>query len=374
MIIRYMNHLVKGMNNRANGWASYQNSVIFVDMKNAFLFVVVGVSALLAMTSCDEKPQDTVVVEATPSNIDSLLSLYPDSVELLLMRGNLAMKDYRFEDALPDAARAFRIDSNNLKVRMLFAQCHNDKPDRTVADVQSAQRHFKYIIKKEPKNTKALVSLATTYGYQQDFETAFKYVDRALKIDPKNRDAYVFKGSMFLMMERIDLAKSSYETAIQQDPDFFEGYLRLGAIYQSESNPICLEYFITANKLQPKNPEGIYALAYAKQEFGKFKEAKELYRSMAQQDTSVYYVSRGLFHIAYIQQFQDNQIDSAIYYYSSAIATDGMYVEAYHNRGMCYDTQGNVSAALKNYAKALDLNPDFELSRAAAEKHRGLQY
>lgn len=373
MICRcFANHLVKGMNNRVFGKESFKNSTIFVSMKNAFLFAVIAISFFTLVSSCDEKPQE-IVVKPTPSNLDSLLSVYPDSIELLMMRGNLAINDYRYTDALADAARAFRLDSNNLEVRMLFAQCQNNKPGRMVADVQSAQRHFKFILKSEPKNTKALVALATTYGYQQDFETAFKYADRALKIDPKNRDAYVFKGSLFLLMEKFDLAKSSYETAIQQDPQFFEGYIRLGAIYQAEGDSICLEYFTTANKLQPKNAEGIYTLAYAKQEFNKIKEAKRLYRLMAQTDTSDYYVSRGLFHIAYIQQFYENQLDSAIYYYTSAIETDGIYVEAYHNRGMCYDSQGNVSAALKNYAKALEINPGFQLSKDAAEKYRGAQ-
>ena len=360
------------MNNRVIGEVSFKNSTIFVSMKNAFLFAGLIVSLLVFTTSCGEKNEKSIVA-ATPSNLDSLLNIYPDSVELLMMRGEIAIKDYRYNDALADAARAFRLDSNRLEVRMLFAQCQNDKPNRTVSDVQSAQRHFRYIVKQEPKNTKALVSLATTYGYQQDFETAFKYVDRALKIDPKNRDAYVFKGSMFLLMERVDLAKSSYETAIQQDPSFFEGYIRLGAIYQAEGDSICLEYFTTANKLQPKNPEGMYTLAYAKQEFKKYKEAKLLYRKMAQTDTSDYYVSRGLFHIAYIQQFYENQLDSAIYYYTSAIETDGIYIEAYHNRGMCYDEKGNVSEAMKNYARVLEINPGFELSRQAAAKHKGVQ-
>ena len=341
-------------------------------MKNAFYVVLIAVSSAIGFTSCDEKPE-VEVVKATPSNLDSLLNVYPDSVELLMMRGTIAHEDFRYAEALADAARAFRLDSNNMEVRMLFAQCQNDKPNRTVADVASAQRHFKYIVKKQPENTKALVALATTYGYQQDFDTAFKYVNKALRIDPKNRDAYVFKGTMYLLMEDYKAAKSSYETAIQQDPEFFVGYLRLGAIYQAENDSICLEYFTTANKLEPKNPEGIYALAYAHEQFNHFSKAKSLYRQMAQSDTSDYYISRGLFHIAYIQQFQENKIDSAIYYYTSAIETDGIYVEAYHNRGMCYESKGNIEAALKNYAKALDINSGFQLSREAAEKYRGVQ-
>lgn len=365
-------HLLNRTIYKVFGTKSFKNSTIFVSMKNAFYVALIAVSSVIGLTSCDDKPA-VEVAKATPSNLDSLLNLYPDSVELLLMRGTIAIEDYRYSEALADAAKAFRLDSNKIEVRMLFAQCQNDKPDRTVADVASAQRHFKYIVKQEPKNTKALVALATTYGYQQDFDTAFKYVNMALRIDPKYRDAYVFKGTMYLLMEDYTSAKNSYETAVQQDPEFFVGYLRLGAIYQAEGDSICLEYFTTANRLEPKNPEGIYALAYAHEQFNHFSKAKSLYREMSHTDSSEYYVSRGLFHIAYIQQFQENKLDSAIYYYSSAIETDGLYIEAYHNRGMCYESKGNIQDALKNYAKALEINPGFELSRKAAEKYRGAQ-
>jgi tetratricopeptide (TPR) repeat protein len=170
-------------------------------------------------------------------------------------------------------------------------------------------------------------------------------------------------------MERLDLAKSSYETAVQQDPTFYEAYLRLGAIYQAENNPISLEYYTTAYQLQPKNPEVLYSLAYANQSFNKIESAKKLYHKMVERESSTFYVSRGLFQLAYLKQFYENDLDSAIYYYSSAIQTDGLYVEAFHNRGVCYDDKGDFTNALKNYSSALKINPKFELSRTAADEY-----
>lgn len=340
-------------------------------MIRIFLTLSVLLSFLIAFNACDHQATSKTI-KATPETIDSLLKVHPDSVQLLVFRGNLAFKEYNFMEALVDAAKAFRLDSSNIEARMLYAQVQNNKPTKTVADVAIAQRHFKYIVSKQPKNTTALVALASTYAYQQDFEKAFLYVDRALMADPKYRDAYVLKGSMFLLMEKVDLAKSSYETAVQQDPTFYEAYLRLGSIYQAEGDTICFEYYTTAYKLQPKNPEVIYTLAYANQSFNRFKKAKNLYRVMIQKDTSEYYVSRGLFHLAYIQQFHDKNLDSAIYYYSSAIETNDGYVEAYHNRGVCYEDKGDIPNAMKNFSTALAIDPNFELSRKAAEKHRAL--
>lgn len=332
---------------------------------SALIFAFLGT---LLFVSCEEKKAP--IVKATPENIDSLLQVYPDSVELLVMRGNLAFKDYRFADALADGAKAFRLDSNNIDARMLYAQAQNNKIGRTLSDVALAQRHFHVVVSKQPKNTDALVALATTYGYQQDFEKAFKYVDNALRIDPKKRDAYVFKGSLFLIMGEIDLAKSSYETAVQQDPNFYEGYLRLGALYENEQDPICIEYYTTAYQLKPSDPETMYSLGYAYEAFGKIEEAKKYYRKMAQLEKDNYYISRGLFHLANLKQFQENDIDSAIYYYSSAIDTKFNYVEAFHNRAMCYESKGNKQAALYNYQKALEYDPNFVLSKEAIEKYR----
>jgi tetratricopeptide (TPR) repeat protein len=264
---------------------------------------------------------------------------------------------------MPDAAKAFRLDSNNLEVRMLYANVLNNRPERTVADVAAAQRQYKLIIKKQPKNTKGLVGLASTFSQQMDFDKSFEYINKALRIDTKYRDAYIMKGSNYLFLNKPDLAKSSYETAVQQDPNFYEGYLMLGALYQAENNKICIEYYKTAAELKPKNTEVLFSLAYAEQLFGKAENALVIYRKMIQIDTAYF---QALNQIGVIKQYDYNEIDSAIYYYNSAIQTEPRFVEAWHNLGTCYEAKGETTRALKSYAKALKFNPEFTLSRDRA--------
>lgn len=311
---------------------------------------------------------DSTSVHSPSNNLDSLLTIYPDSVPLLVKRGEKLLKEYQFDKALADGARAFRLDSNDLKTRLLYADILNNRPNRTVSDVSIAQRHFKYIIKKEPKNTKALVSLATTFSQQQDFDKSFQYINLALKIDPKYRDAYVLKGTNYMHLNNRELAKSSYETAVQQDPKFFEAYLMLGSLYQSEKNKICLEYYTTAVQLKPKNPDVLYSLAYADQEFNRLNEAKRLYRKMIQIDTT--YVE-ALFQQGFIKQWLDpsKDLDSAMYFYNSCIRTRPDYVEAWHNLGICYLEKGDKPNAMLSFRKALSFNPNFALSREMIEKY-----
>ena len=324
-----------------------------------YLFPVVF---LFILCSCGENKKASIGA----IDIDSLLVLYPDSVDLLVERGNRYLKTFEFDKAIADGAKAFRIDSNNLEARLLFADILNNKPDRSITtDVSAAQRHYKFALKKRPKDPKVLISLASTYSQQMDFEESFKLINKALRIDKRYRDAYVLKGSNYLFLNKPDLAKSSYETAVQQDPKFFEAYLMLGSLYQSENNEICIEYYRTAVSLQPKNPDVLFSLAYVYQLFNQPAKALALYRKMIQLDTAYY---QALNQIGVIKQYNYKEIDSAIYFYKSALQTEPRFVQAWHNLGMCYEERGDVSQALQSYGKALKYDPNFEMSRERADQ------
>jgi len=329
--------------------------------------LVVSLFLYISFSCSNSKKQDATPIVLSSENIDSLLNLSPDSISFLLFRGNLALDDYRFLDALSDGARAFRLDSNNVQVRMLYGLSLNNKEDRTIEDISTAQRHFKYVLAKEPQHTDALVGIASTYRSLQDVENAFKFVNEALRIDPKKREAYALKGSIYLDLENYKLAKSSYETAVQQDPTFYEAYLHLAMIYHREANPLSLEYYQTAYELKPDDAELLYSLAFAQESFGKLDEATENYRKLSQ-NKDQYYKSHGLFHIGHIKQRKTNEIDSALYYYSQAIKTDKHYVEAYHNRGMCYELKGNIQSAKIEYMEAIRLDKEFQLSIDAYDR------
>jgi tetratricopeptide (TPR) repeat protein len=336
-----------------------------------YLLLIPILSILVLFTDCDTNTNNATTKKLS---LDSLVVLYPDSIPLLVKLGNDQLKKYNFEKSFQTAARAFRLDSNNAEVRLLYANALNNKLNRLPNDLFKAQRHFNIVLKKQPKNTDALIGLAAAYSQLMDFENSFKYINKALRNNPKLRDAYTLKGSNYLKLysgeadpkakeKYMDLAKSSYETAVQQDPKFFEAYLWLGALYQSEGNKICIEYYTTASQLQPKNTEVLFSLAYAKQLFGEYKSATSIYRKMIQLDTSN---AIPLNQIGVIKRYNENQLDSAIYYYNSAIMTDPSLVEAWQNLGLAYEAKKDIPNALKSYAKALKYNPNYTPARERA--------
>jgi tetratricopeptide (TPR) repeat protein len=320
---------------------------IFLGIVLVFYFV---------LSSCENKK--ALPIE-TGVSLDSLLLKYPDSVNLLVKHGELALNNFKYDIAIADAARAFRLDSSRTDTRMLYADAISINPVIQNAYVSKAQYHFKKLIDKDPKNVRALVGMARTYSFRQDYDNSFKYINLALKINPKYRNAYVVKGNNYLVTGNVKLAKASYETAVQQDPSFYVGYLMLGALYESQKDPLCIEYYTTAAQLQPSNPDVLYSLAYSKQIFGQENDAKIIYRKMILIDTT----GVAYFQLGYMKQFSDKDLDSALYFYNATLDIEPRHIESHHNIGLIYEDKKDISNALLSYAKVLKYNPDFELTK-----------
>ncbi len=331
--------------------------------KNLVSYCIVAFLTI-SLVSCDSQDDAANDAKVQTENIDSLVMMYPDSADILLRHGKHYYAQFRFDMATPSASKAFRLDSTNFEARLLYANVLNNKPDRTLNEILIARRHFEVIKEKNPKNLEALVGIASTYTVTQDYDQSFKYINEALRIDPRYRDAYIMKGTNYLQLNKIELAKSSWETAVQQDPEFWFAYTNLGNLYLSEGNPICIEYYRTANQIKENDVDMMYNLAYAYQQFNQPDESAQLYRDMFKVDTTF---AMAKFQQGWIKQEIKNDLDSAMIFYREAILIEPRFIEAWHNLGLCHERQGNKTQALKAYAKALKYNPDYTLSREAAD-------
>jgi Tfp pilus assembly protein PilF len=77
-----------------------------------------------------------------------------------------------------------------------------------------------------------------------------------------------------------------------------------------------------------------------------------------------------MFQLGHIKQFNLNDLDSAEILYNEALLVEPRFVEAWHNLGLIHESRGENTRALQAYAKALKYNPDFQLSREAADRLR----
>ncbi|MGB0933158.1 MAG: tetratricopeptide repeat protein [Lishizhenia sp.] len=333
----------------------------------------------LFVVSCGEKKktelnqftEKKVVVKSLDEDlakVNQSLSENENNVALLIQKAKLCRDSYDFGCTLESAAKAYRLDSTNVEARDLYAWTLINKSTRTTADIENAQRHFKYIIEKKPRNVAAYVNLANTYSLLGNFKKSFQYINEGLRIDKNFRDAYVLKGSNYRIIGDTALTISSFETAIQVDPTNIETYLNVADYYVEIKNPIALEYYQTAYDLKPVKKDflmrALYGVAKTQQDLGRFQEALEGYRELIAVD-SLFYIAN--FNSGFIKQFRQMELDSAVYYYNLALAVNPEFVQGWHNLGLAYIDQNRKSDAARAFSNVVRIAPDYEPIKEALE-------
>ena len=145
-------------------------------MKN-FIIIILLANIVFGCSPDSDKMPEKAAVDV--SNIDAYadqmallnneLQQRPNDISLLLQSANLALENYDYSKALADAAKAFRLDSNNVDAKLVYALTIINQSDRSVADIRRAHGYFQSIIKILPDDPKAMIGLANTYVLQQDF-------------------------------------------------------------------------------------------------------------------------------------------------------------------------------------------------------------
>nr|WP_299204595.1 tetratricopeptide repeat protein [uncultured Brumimicrobium sp.] len=333
---------------------------------------------LISMVACttEETTNETqffekgeqVTAEDRFQQLTDSLEQFPEKTNLWIEKGNLCKENLDFNCALDAGAKAFRLDSTNVKARQLYAWTLINKPNAPIADIERAQRHYQYILSTNPNDPQSLVELANTYSLTGDFKTAIKYINDALRINERYRDGYVLKGSIYKTLEKNDLALSSYQTAVQIEPDFFMGHLNIGWLLTSmDKHQLALEYYQNAVELKPENINANYGVAKSLQDLGQYDAALAEYRKILKLEPKFYIAN---FNQAYIKQHFQKELDSAVYFYREVVDTDPNYIHAWYQLGETYYAQDRKYESAKAFAEALSIDEDYLPAREAVEKLR----
>ncbi|RYM35973.1 tetratricopeptide repeat protein [Brumimicrobium glaciale] len=344
-------------------------------IKNRFLYTILGFGLLFSCTSENKTDDDQFFVKEEVNiekdelaQISDSLEKNPENINLWIRQGEICKENMNFSCALNAGAKAFRIDSTNIKARQLYAWTLINKPETPRSDIERAKRHYQYILSLKPKDPQTLVELANTYSLTGDFKTAIKYINDALRMDERYRDAYVLKGSIYKTLEKNDLAVSSYQTALQIDPEFFIGHLNTGWLLTSMGkHKLALQYYQNAVDLKPENLNAIYGVAKSLQDLGEYDNALKEYRKIEKFEPDFYIT---YFNQAYIKHYYQKELDSAAYYYDKALDVNPQYTPAWFQMGELYYEQDRFPEAGRYYAEALKIDKNFIPAKEAAEKLR----
>jgi tetratricopeptide (TPR) repeat protein len=324
-----------------------------------FLFI------LIALGSCKNNSNEELKTETSINDslsiklnspelkaVNAELLDNPNSAELYDKRANIYISLKQLNEAVNDSKRAIKLDSTKADFYMTLVDAYY-----TQNNTRLAKELLEIIQKKFPENVDALLKLAEIYYIVKQYQKGIDYVNKALKINERLAKAYYLKGSIYRESGDTARAVSSLETAIEQDTKFENAYIDIALMYAARKNPIALEYYNNALKINPYNDNTIYARAKLLQDIGKIDEAIIEYKSILTKNKNCENCYYNLGAI-YLEIKKDNKI--ALENFTNAIALNPNSAQAYFARGYTYSKLKDKASAKADYNMCLKIQPNFE--------------
>lgn len=338
---------------------------------NYYLFII-G-SFLWCLTSCNNDPEQKVTTEeaAIPTDtselgkkiaeLTTLVEANPDKASLLHQRAELYVEKKDMANALLDMQKVIALDTTVADYFVTLSDCHlaANQPGKAKAALEKC-------LSLDPKNKEGNMKLAELFFLARQYPNSIQHLNNVLKEDIHNPKAYFMKGMTFKEMGDTLKAISSFQTAIEQNPEYYDAFMQLAVVCAVKNNPLALQYFNGAVKLNARSEEALYGRAMWFQEnMQDYDKAIQDYTSILQlnPDNKFAHFNLGYVHYQYLKVYSE-----AIKHYSNAINADPDYTEAVYNRGLAFETSGNIMAAKKDYERAIQLRPNYVLAQKGLQR------
>ncbi len=328
-------------------------------MKINYALIVLFFSSLL-LTSCGNKGEATSTTTDTTGNkasgalkqLNEQIAADPHNADALHARAKyyLSIKDY--PDSYTDLMQVLNIDSSKAAYYMTLSDVYF-YTNKTGA----SKRALEKAVSLDEKNIDALLKLAELYLYVSKNDKSLEYINKALKIDQYNAKAYFMKGMNYKDLKDTARAISSMQTAVEQDQSYYHAYMQLGILNAARKNPITVEYYKNAIRIQPNSTEAWYAIGKFYQDTGDWENAITAYNALiaANPNNKFACYNLGVIYLVNLKKYKQ-----ALEHFTEAVKIDSNYVEAYYGKGVTYHALGDEKQAAESYQQCLRINPDYK--------------
>ncbi|MFM8949446.1 MAG: tetratricopeptide repeat protein [Bacteroidota bacterium] len=321
------------------------------------LVVVVAISCQGRNDSESQSQTDSISVSLANTSLDVInkkISEDPANPELLYSRALLYIDLKRYEEALTDMRGVLSLDSTKSVYYITMADL-SMAANRTF----NAKMFLERAIAIDPENHKASLRLAELNFIVRRYPESLEILNRLIAKDKSDTTALLMRGFIFKENGDTNRAISDFRTAVESNPDFYAAYHQLGMIFQLKNDPICEGYFSNAIRVRPNSEEALYGRGLWYQEHDHYDKAIQDYTTIIKinpRNKSAHF-NLGYLHQVYLKVYAE-----AVKHFTRAIEVDTKYAEAYLNRGLCYESMGNINAAKKDYEMALVNRPRYRLA------------
>lgn len=283
--------------------------------------------------------------------VEEILEHNAEDQPALLLKGKLAMKEKKPQDAIAAFRAVLRDQPDNVEVLSLLASALelDGKPALVQETLEKA-------VKLKPDDFALRRNLAKFFLQQKDTPRAMEQADQLIKDQPNNFEAYNLKADILVINNQEDALETLLKDMKTRFPDQPLVAMRLGQLYIARKQPEqALAEFESVLKKNTQNPyEALKAEmaifldlkqpAKAEARIRKFIAANPKYPG-AQQLLALYYIAQ-------------NKPEESIKSLNKAIELNPNWLLPYQNLGMIHERMGHPEEAIIVYQKALSIAPN----------------
>jgi tetratricopeptide (TPR) repeat protein len=315
------------------------------------LSFIIGSICLQSCSSSDKKVKTTDAGQELNA-LNEAISKNDKDPELYHQRAEYYITQLKLKEAQSDLKKASELAPENVKAHLMMARIYVmlGKPQQALDELNTVNSI-------EPSNIQAFLEKAKLYLVMKDYDNCAKSVEKVLELQPSNADAYYIKGVALDENNEKQKAIEAFRKSVQLNPKQYDALMQLGYSF-SETNPsMAIDYFLNALKADSNSLEAMYNLGMLYQDNEKPDLALQQYSRMLEKDSAN---KLALYNSGYVNLVYKLNYKQGIDFFSKAIAEDSNYIDAYFNRGYCFELSGNTGKARADYEKVLKLKVNDE--------------
>ncbi len=328
-------------------------------MKPFWLLIFVGV----AFFSCQTKSNQETNHTQNPQEValDSI-AFFTEKIRedaknptWYAKRGAVHYRFGRANQAIKDLELAISLDSMDVQYFLDLAEYN-----LSIGKSEKTKEALENCLTIDPNHTEALLKLGELHLVVRQYKESMEYLVQAIRIDKELAKAYYLKSIIYEETGDTSLAITNLQIAANKNSKMYPAYMKLGTLYAAKRDSLALDYFRIALLLNEESIEAYYNMAMFYQENGYFEKALQQYDSLLANADSEFYdahYNKGFIFLEFLEDYP-----KAIEAFSNVIEMKNNYYQAYHNRGLAYELQGNLEQAKADYLQALNILPNYNLS------------
>lgn len=275
----------------------------------------------------------------------------PKDIDLYLKRSEVYYNREAYDQAVRDLAMVMKLDSTNLQAHHLLADVYLDSYQSALA-LQTLQRAAALY----PDSINTKLKLTEFQLILKQYDPALQTLADIMKIRPGDPEALFMLGMVYRDQGKTELAIGAFQSAVERNPDMSEAWVILGDLMDRTHNPLAIQYFDNAIKVDDKNIAAWHAKAYYLQNNDRLDEALEIYKHIHTLDIKY---PEAYLNSAILLMYKDS-LDAAMKELNILKEIDPTNAAGWFYIGKIYQFKGQLESAKAAYEQTLRFDENYD--------------